>query len=125
MTFEVDVLIVGLGYVGIPLAEAACNAGLKVKGLDLNTNVVENLNNGISHVDDLSDQDVSDMLSRGFSATSDPSFINTAEVIVICVPTPLSVEGGPDLGAVIGATKSIAQNLRPGSMVILESTTYP
>jgi nucleotide sugar dehydrogenase len=125
MTFDVDVVIVGLGYVGLPLAQAACDAGLAVRGLDLNQTVISDLNNGKSHVDDLSDADVSKMLATGFTATSDASIVSQAEVIVICVPTPLSDEGGPDLGAVVGATKGVAANLRAGSIVILESTTYP
>ena len=125
MTFDVDVVIVGLGYVGLPLAQAACDAGLAVRGLDLNQTVISDLNNGKSHVDDLSDADVSKMLATGFTATSDAAIVSQAEVIVICVPTPLSDEGGPDLGAVVGATKGVAANLRAGSIVILESTTYP
>ena len=125
MSEKVDVVVVGLGYVGLPLAQAASEAGLSVRGLDLNQEVIANLNNGKSHVDDLSDADVNKMLATGFMATSDASIVSQADAIVICVPTPLSDEGGPDLGAVIGATKGVAANLRAGSIVILESTTYP
>jgi UDP-N-acetyl-D-glucosamine dehydrogenase len=119
------VVVIGLGYVGLPLAQAATLAGLEVTGLDLNTDLVHGLMSGTSHVDDLSDADISEMLTRGFSATCDASCIETASVVVICVPTPLSQDGGPDLGAVRGATKSIANKLKSGTLVILESTTYP
>jgi nucleotide sugar dehydrogenase len=118
-------VVVGLGYVGLPLAEAAIKSGLVVTGLDLNTRVIEGLNSGKSHVDDLSESDISAMLELGFTATSDESCISDADIVVVCVPTPLALDGGPDLGAVIGATRSISRNLRKGHLVILESTTYP
>lgn len=120
-----SLVIVGLGYVGLPLAQAACTSDLRVTGLDLNQAIVDGLNKGLSHIDDLSNADIQTMLSQNFSATSDSSCIANADVVVVCVPTPLTDEGGPDLGAVIGATKTIAKNLHPGIMVILESTTYP
>jgi len=120
-----SLVIVGLGYVGLPLAQAACTSDLKVTGLDLNQEIVSGLNSGVSHIDDLSDADIQTMLSQNFSATTDSSCIAEADVVVVCVPTPLTEEGGPDLGAVIGATKTIAKNIHPGMMVILESTTYP
>ena len=118
-------VVVGLGYVGLPLAQAACTTNLKVVGFDLNQEIVNGLNNGTSHIDDLSDDDISVMLSRDFIATTDSSCITKADVVVVCVPTPLSDEGGPDLNAVIGASRAIAKHLRPGMMVVLESTTYP
>ena len=121
----VDLVVVGLGYVGLPLAQAATGAGLSVRGLDLNQQIVEGLNAGRSHVDDLSDADIGEMLANGFRATSDSTVLAEADTIVICVPTPLSEDGGPDLGAVLAATRAIAANLRVGQLVILESTTYP
>ena len=120
-----SVVIVGLGYVGLPLAQAATLSGLKVTGLDLNKEIVSGLSSGKSHIDDLSDADIKEMLDKGFSATTNSSCLGQADVIVICVPTPLSVDGGPDLGAVISATRSVSENLKPGCLVILESTTYP
>jgi nucleotide sugar dehydrogenase len=86
---------------------------------------VDGLNAGRSHVDDLSDDDIAELLAAGFAASTDPAALRGAEVVVICVPTPLSADGGPDLGAVIGATEAAAEQLRPGQTVILESTTYP
>ncbi|GAB3208847.1 nucleotide sugar dehydrogenase [Marinactinospora thermotolerans] len=120
-----DLAVIGLGYVGLPLAHEATRIGLKVIGLDVNTRVVDGLAAGKSHVDDLSDRDVAGMLAAGFRATTDASLLAEARTIVICVPTPLSDEGGPDLGAVTSAAKSIAAHLRPGTLVVLESTTYP
>ncbi len=120
-----DLVVIGLGYVGLPLAQEATRAGLSVTGLDVSAGVVEGLNAGRSHVDDLSDADIADMIERGFTATTDPSVIADARAVVICVPTPLTPEGGPDLGAVLGATRAIAEHLQPGHLVVLESTTYP
>lgn len=121
----VDAVILGLGYVGLPLAQEATRAGKKVLGFDINSGVVGDLNAGRSHVDDLSDADIAEMIAGGFEATTDESRIAEAKVAVICVPTPLSEEGGPDLRAVESAVDAVARNLRPGMLVILESTTYP
>lgn len=118
-------VIIGQGYVGLPLAQGAVGAGLKVTGLDLNRNTVENLNKGISHVDDISDSEVKVMLDSGYSATADSAIISTADVVVVCVPTPLGDGGSPDLGAVEGATHSISKHMTTGTLVVLESTTYP
>lgn len=120
-----DLVIIGLGYVGLPLAHGAVQAGLKVVGLDVDQGAVDGLNSGKSHIDDLSDADVAEMVANGFQATTDASVLATAETAVICVPTPLSQEGGPDLGAVQSATSVIAKHLHPGMLVVLESTTYP
>lgn len=120
-----QVVIVGLGYVGLPLAQEAVRSGLTVIGFDVNVGVVQGLNAGRSHVDDLADADISEMLSGGFRATTDASAIAGANVAVICVPTPLSDAGGPDLRAVRAATRTIADELDPGMLVVLESTTYP
>ena len=122
---SVDLVVVGLGYVGLPLAQAACAAGLTVRGLDLSERIVTGLNAGRSHVDDLSDADIAAMLAAGFTATSDEAVIAEGDAVVICVPTPLSEDGGPDLGAVLSATGAIARHLRAGQLVVLESTTYP
>jgi UDP-N-acetyl-D-glucosamine dehydrogenase len=122
---SVDVAVIGLGYVGLPLAKEASNAGMAVLGFDVNESVVDALNAGHSHVDDLSDADIAKMIGGGFRATTDESEIGSAEVVVICVPTPLSQDGGPDLRAVTGAVETAARALRSGMLVVLESTTYP
>jgi UDP-N-acetyl-D-glucosamine dehydrogenase len=121
----VDLVIIGLGYVGLPLAQEATRSGMSVIGVDINATVVDRLNSGRSHVDDLADQDVADMVAAGFRATTDESQIGDAHAVVICVPTPLSADGGPDLAAVRGAVEAVGRNLKPGMLVVLESTTYP
>lgn len=118
-------MIVGLGYVGLPLANAASLAGIDVVGLDLNSATVDALNAGRSHIDDLDDVSIGALLASGFRATSDPDVIAGADIVVICVPTPLDEDGRPNLDAVIGASTTIAANLTPGTTVVLESTTYP
>jgi len=120
-----DAVILGLGYVGLPLAREAVRAGASVLGFDVNAGVVEGLNAGRSHIDDLSEVDIAEMLDGGFRATTDESEIASAATAVICVPTPLADDHGPDLGAVRSATRAVARNLRPGMLVVLESTTYP
>ncbi|MFI6819916.1 nucleotide sugar dehydrogenase [Micromonospora sp. NPDC050187] len=120
-----DVVILGLGYVGLPLAHEATRAGASVLGFDVKSGVVDALNAGRSHVDDLSDDDVAQMRRAGFRATVDETEIASAATAVICVPTPLSDDGGPDLTAVEAAAATVARNLRPGMLVVLESTTYP
>ncbi|WP_255560559.1 nucleotide sugar dehydrogenase [Mumia sp. zg.B53] len=118
-------VIVGMGYVGLPLAQQAVRNGLDVVGLDTSDRVVGGLTAGVSHVDDLSDAEISEMLDGGFRATTDSSVVASADTVVICVPTPLGPAGGPDLGAVLAAGRSIAQHLTQGTLVVLESTTYP
>lgn len=120
-----DLAIIGLGYVGLPLAQQAARSGVSVVGFDLDESMVASLREGRSHIDDLSDDDVAQMLSLGFTPTTDATVLGEADAVVICVPTPLSESGEPDLGAVTGATRTIAQHLRADHLVVLESTTYP
>lgn len=125
MSASVDLVVVGLGYVGLPLASQAVRSGVRVAGFDLNDAVVDGLNAGLSHIDDLSDEDITTMLANGFTASTDTAVLGDADAIVICVPTPLDDSGSPDLAAVMGASRGIAEKLRPGQLVVLESTTYP
>nr|WP_280805035.1 nucleotide sugar dehydrogenase [Aurantimicrobium minutum] len=118
-------VIVGLGYVGLPLAVAAAESGISVVGLDRNETIVNGLNSGVSHIDDLSSADIAELLGNGFTATSNPECITDTDVVVICVPTPLDSSGQPDLKAVMGASRDIAQYAHDGLTVVLESTTYP
>lgn len=117
----------GQGYVGLPLAQGLANTGKQklVLGFDVFERVVSNLNAGISHIDDISDAEVATMIGQGYRATSDASDIAHANTAVICVPTPLYETGEPDLSYVVAATQLIADNMSPGTLVILESTTYP
>ncbi|GIH27490.1 UDP-N-acetyl-D-glucosamine dehydrogenase [Acrocarpospora phusangensis] len=114
-----------MGYVGMPLAKEATAAGLTVAGLDVDPAKVDALNAGRSYIDDLTDADLDAMLGNGFTATLDPSVLAESSTIVICVPTPLDEDHRPDLSAVEGATATVAAQLRPGTLVVLESTTWP
>jgi UDP-N-acetyl-D-glucosamine dehydrogenase len=118
-------VVVGQGYVGLPMALRAAEKGFSVIGLDTKVSVVDALNAGRSHIGDISDEELSAGLSHGYSASADASCMADADVIVVCVPTPLSGDGGPDLGPVEGAARSIGQHIQPNTLVVLESTTYP
>ncbi|GAA2663191.1 nucleotide sugar dehydrogenase [Streptomyces vastus] len=122
---RVELAVIGLGYVGLPLAREAASVGLRVVGFDRDPRVVAGLNAGRSHVDDVSDEDVRRMRQAGFTACTDDACLARAQTVVICVPTPLSGDGGPDLSAVASAARAVTSRLRPGQLVVLESTTYP
>jgi len=122
--FKYNLAVIGLGYVGLPLAIEAANSKLKVAGYDINESVVDSLNKSMSHVEDISDKVLQDALSKDLIITSDSSVLSDSEYIVISVPTPLT-DYQPDLSYVEAATKSIAENLKKGQIIILESTTYP
>ncbi|MFB4283820.1 MULTISPECIES: nucleotide sugar dehydrogenase [unclassified Nonomuraea] len=117
--------VIGLGYVGMPLAKEAVAAGLRVVGVDVDSAKVDALNSGQSYIDDLTDADLEHMLANGFSATLDETVLARSNTIVICVPTPLDEDHRPDLSAVEGATRTVARNLSKGTLVVLESTTWP
>lgn len=119
------VTIVGQGYVGMPLAEAAVHAGWRVHGLDVTQSLVDALNSGVSHIDDLDQAALRRMLDAGYAATTDAAVIAESDVVVMCVPTPLNEAGGPDLAAVRGASTAIGRHVTKGTTVVLESTTYP
>ena len=120
-----DLVVIGLGYVGLPLVREACRAGLRVGGLDRDARVVAGLEAGRSHIDDVSTADIARMLKSGFIPARQEDVLEDTRTIVICVPTPLSREGGPDLTAVRDAADTVARHLEPGTLVVLESTTYP
>jgi UDP-N-acetyl-D-glucosamine dehydrogenase len=120
-----DLLVIGLGYVGLPLAREAAIAGLDVVGFDVDEAIVARLNSGVSHVGDIADTDVVEMISRGFRATNRETEVGSPKTLVICVPTPLSDDGIPDLGAVRTASELAGRLICQGALVILESTSYP
>jgi len=118
--------VVGLGYVGLPLAVEMGNVDLKVIGLDVSKRVVNDLNAGKSHIKDIPSADVARLRKAGrFEATTEMSRLAECDVISICVPTPLSKTKDPEMSYVIAATESVAASLRPGQLIVLESTTYP
>jgi len=101
------------------------NAGHSVVGYDTNRMIVKSINAGVSHIDDVTDFEISNWINGNFVATSDDERLNECSIFIICVPTPLSSSGGPDLAAVEAASRTIASHLGAGSLVVLESTTYP
>jgi UDP-N-acetyl-D-glucosamine dehydrogenase len=121
----IELLVIGLGYVGLPLAREAALSGLRVVGFDVNQTLVDRLNSGRSHAGDIPDADISRMLDAGFHATASETGIGAPETVVVCVPTPLTADNGPDLTAVRSAIQLAGRLLRPGMLVVLESTTYP
>ena len=118
--------ICGLGYVGLPLAMAASRAGYKVLGFDVDKEKVEQLNSGRSYLGSVSSAAVIDVVAaRRFSATGDFADLASCDIIVICVPTPLTRNREPDLSLVERTAMEISARLRPGQLIVLESTTYP
>ena len=118
--------ILGLGYVGLPLAAAFGEAGLKVIGVDLDERKISSINQGISYIQDVPSEQVSRLVKAGrLVASTDFSLLQEADAVSICVPTPLRKEGDPDLSFILSATEQLAKYMHPGMVVVLESTTYP
>ena len=118
--------VVGLGYVGLPLAVEASSHGIRVIGFDVSDRVVDIVNQGRTHIQDLTDEDVASVRDAGLlEATTDMSRLAECSAISICVPTPLSKTRDPDVSYILAATQAVAQALQPGQLVVLESTTYP
>lgn len=121
----VRVGIIGLGYVGLPLARAFSDRGITVLGFDVDPLKVDRLKRGESYIGHIPDAVIRAMRDHGFDATVDFQRLDEPDVIIICVPTPLTDSRDPDLSYIINSTKAIAARLRPGQLVVLESTTYP
>lgn len=120
------VAIVGLGYVGLPLSLQFARSGVTVLGLDIDTHKVDLLNQGRSFIKHISAEVVTEAVKNGiFSASSDFSRIREVNAIIICVPTPLNKNREPDISFIIETGRSIARHLQQGTLVVLESTTYP
>ncbi len=121
-----DVAIVGAGYVGLPLAQTFADAGKRVLLVDAVPEIVEGINAGRSHIEDVPSEALEALVSNGrITATLDYEQLRQADAILIALPTPLTRQREPDLGYVERASHSIAANLQPGQLVVLESTTYP
>lgn len=118
--------VVGLGYVGLPLAMEFAKAGFNVIGYDVSNRVVDMLNSGASHIQDVDSDEVASAVKSGrFTATADPARIGDMDAISIAVPTPLVKTRDPDMTYVVAATATIVEYAHPGMLVVLESTTYP
>ena len=126
MEKQVRVGVIGLGYVGLPLAVEKAKAGFITKGFDIQQEKVEMVNGGHNYIGDVVDDDLAELVEAGMlSATCDFSFVKDMDFIAICVPTPLDEHQQPDISYVKSSTKEIAKYLKKDSMVVLESTTYP
>ena len=118
--------VIGLGYVGLPLIDAYVSAGFKAIGFDVDAKKAETLNQGESYIAHIGHETIQAWLDKNaFEATVDMGRLDEADVILICVPTPLSASRDPDLKYVESTARAIRQKLRPGQLVVLESTTYP
>jgi UDP-N-acetyl-D-glucosamine dehydrogenase len=118
--------IVGIGYVGLPLAVEIASAGFTVLGFDLKKSVIDGINRGESHIQDVPTERLRPLVEAGkISATSDMNRLSEVDLISICVPTPLSKTKDPDVSYVLAAGEAVTQVVRAGQVVVLESTTYP
>lgn len=123
---DLAVGVIGLGYVGLPLAVDFASAGFQVTGIDIDQGKVERINAGQNYIQDVSDAELKGLVDTGkLSATSDFSAIHNLQAVSICVPTPLNKLKDPDVSYILGALEEISQNLHPDLIVVLESTTYP
>src|SRR5258708_38099085 len=120
------VVVVGLGYVGLPLAETFAWGGFPVLGFDIDAEKVAKLRRGESYIGHICPERVSELVGTGrFDATDDPVRFVEADVLIICVPTPLGEAREPDLSYIVRTAESLRPHLRAGQIVVLESTTYP
>lgn len=118
--------VVGLGYVGLPLAVETARSGYRTIGFDVSERVIDGINAGTSHIQDVPSDVVRELIGDGvLSATSDLGRLAECDAISICVPTPLSKTKDPDLSYIVTVTQAVLETLRPGQLIVLESTTYP
>lgn len=125
-TRQFTVAVVGLGYVGLPLAVEFARAGIRTYGIDVDPSKVEALRAGNNYIRDIADADVRDVIERGlFTATTGFDVVAESDVVYICVPTPFTANKEPDISYIIQAAEGVAANLREGQCIILKSTTFP
>jgi UDP-N-acetyl-D-glucosamine dehydrogenase len=123
---KANIGIIGQGYVGLPLAVEFAKAGFKVTGFDTDDKKVSSINKGVSYIMDVPAKDVKELVNSGkLKATTDTKLLNKMDTIIICVPTPLRKTKEPDISYILSASEAIANNIRKGQLIILESTTYP
>lgn len=121
-----QITVVGQGYVGLPLAIAAAESGIKVFGLDSNEQLITNLLLGITNVNDVSNTKIRESISTGhYTPTTDIKVVSDSDIILVCVPTPITDARTPDLSFLVQAITSVGKNLKKGSLVIIESTIEP
>jgi UDP-N-acetyl-D-glucosamine dehydrogenase len=121
-----SIAVIGLGYVGLPLALGFMEAGVRVTGVDSSPQRVTELNEGHSPIEDISDERLGAALAAGFRAVApDPGVVRAADAVFVCVPTPVTATRDPDLGPVLSAAELVRAGLRPGHLVVLQSTTFP
>jgi UDP-N-acetyl-D-glucosamine dehydrogenase len=118
--------VCGLGYVGLPLSVAIAEAGFNAIGFDIDARKIAQLESGVSYIGAVSSERLGKLQRRCmFRSTTDSSVLASCDVIVVCVPTPLTAQREPDLRILLDCAKAIAANLRRGQLVVIESTTYP
>lgn len=117
--------IIGLGYVGLPLARAFARTGFRVLGFDVDESKIARLRRGESYIGHITSEVIREITEKGFEPTDRFERLNEADAVLICVPTPLTEAREPDLTFVVNSTRAIAAGLRPGQLIVLESTTYP
>lgn len=123
---QAHVVVIGIGYVGLPLVAEFARAGFRTTGLDNDANKVRLLNAGESYIADVPSSDLAPHVTSGrLDATTDRSVLAKADAVVVCVPTPLNKTKDPDMRFIVAATEAIAEHQHPGMLVVLESTTYP
>jgi UDP-N-acetyl-D-glucosamine dehydrogenase len=123
---QAHVVVIGIGYVGLPLVAEFARAGFRTTGLDNDPEKVRLLNQGESYIADVPTSDLAPHVKAGrLDATTDRAILGKADAVVVCVPTPLNKTKDPDMRFIISATEAIAQHQHPGMLVVLESTTYP
>lgn len=123
---KIRIAVVGLGYVGLPLALEFAKKGFFVSGIDIDRDRIRHIENEKSYITDISDRELRDVLNSGkFTACSDFDILREIDVVLICVPTPLKRKYNPNISYIKQAVRAISKNIKKGSLVILESTTYP
>lgn len=120
------VCVIGIGYVGLPMAVINAKTGFNVLGIDRNSGRVDMLNHGRNYIQDVDDEELRNLTERGvLSASGDFTDLPKQDIIIICVPTPLNEYQDPDISYVENVAKEISKKIRKGQLIILESTTYP
>ena len=120
------VAVIGQGYVGLPLAISIANAGHEVIGFDVNPKITDQLNSGVSHIEDIKNSELNTVIEKiKYRATSDPKLLSESEIAIIAVPTPLDENRNPDISFVESASRILGESLRSSALIVNESTSYP